>query len=255
MNLKAAVTGMSLVCVMLAPIVMAAEDVAGEWEFKSQTQSRTMNATMTITKTEAGKYEGTWSTQRGESTLSDITFEKGKIKFTQTNNFGGQEMTTTYEGTVEGSKITGKGQGRWGEFAFDGTLQGEAKAGADAIAGEWQINVNMPARENTEKLTITKNADGTLAGKWEGQRGESTISDIKLEGGKLTFTRTMKFGDREMTWTFEGTVEGDQIKGTFSSERGDREANATRIKSAKPAEEKKPEPKKPAEEKKEAKPS
>jgi hypothetical protein len=255
MNLKAAVTGMALVCVILAPIVMAAEDVAGEWEFKSQMQARTSEATMTITKSAEGKYEGTWSAQWGESTLSDITFEKGKVTFTQTSNFGGQEMKTTYEGTVEGSKITGKAQGRFGEFTFDGTLQGEAKAGADAIVGEWQMNITMPARENIEKLTITKNADGTLAGKWEGQRGESTISDIKLEGGKLTFTRTMKFGDREMTWTYEGTVEGDQIKGTFSSERGDREANATRVKSAKPAEEKKQEQKKPAEEKKEVKPS
>jgi len=83
------------------------------------------------------------------------------------------------------------------------------------------------------------NADGTLAGKWEGRRGESTISDVKFEAGKLTFTRTSKFGNRESTSTFEGTVEGDNIKGVFKSERGEREANATRITSAKP-EEKKP---------------
>ena len=234
MSKKAVSAIVVLVCVMLAPVVIAAEGVVGEWEFKSKTEARTSTATMTITKSAEGKYEGTWSSQRGESTLSDITFENGKVKFTQTSNFGGQEMKTTYEGTVEGGKITGKGQGRFGEIAFDGTLQGEAKAGADAIVGEWQMNVNMPARENIEKLTITKNADGTLAGKWEGQRGESTISDLKFEAGKLTFTRTTKFGDREMTSTFEGTVEGDQIKGMFKSERGDREANATRIPAAKP---------------------
>jgi hypothetical protein len=255
MSKKAVLAGVALVCLILAPAVIAAEGVVGEWEFKSQSQARTSQATMTITKNAEGKYEGTWSAQWGESTLSDITFEKGKVKFVQTSSFGGQEMKTTYEGTVEGGKITGKGQGRMGEFAFDGTLEGEAKAGADAIVGEWQINVNMPARENIEKLTITKNDDGTLAGKWEGQRGESTISDMKFEAGKLTFTRTTKFGDREMTSTFEGTVDGDQIKGMFKSERGDREANATRVKSAKPAEEKKPEPKKPAEEKKENSPN
>ena len=255
MSKKTVLAGIAIAFVMLAPMVIAAEGVVGEWEFKSQTQARTMNATMTITKNAEGKYEGTWSTQRGESTLSDITFEKGKVKFVQTSDFGGQEMKTTYEGTVESGKITGKGQGRFGEFTFDGTLQGEAKTGADAIVGEWQMNVNMPARENIEKLTISKNADGTLSGKWEGQRGESTISAMKFEAGKLTFTRTTKFGDREMTSTFEGTVDGDQIKGTFSSERGDREANATRVKSAKPVEEKKPEPKKPAEDKKEDKPN
>jgi hypothetical protein len=48
-----------------------------------------------------------------------------------------------------------------------------------------------------------------------------------------------------MTSTFEGTVEGDQIKGKFSSDRGDREANATRVGAAKP-EPAKAEPNKPA---------
>ena len=191
------------------------QQVMGEWEFKSQRPARTSAATMTIKKNAEGKYEGTWSAQWGESVLSDITFENGKVKFVQTSSFGGQEMKTTYEGTVEGSKITGKAQGQWGDFTFEGTLQGEAKTGADAIVGEWQMNVTIPAREFVEKLTITKNADGTLAGKWEAQRGENTISDIKFEGGKLTFTRTSKFGDREFTSTFAGTVEGDNIKGVF----------------------------------------
>lgn len=230
MKIKAAVISTVLVCVIIAPAVIAAEGVAGVWEFKSQMRERTMNSTMTITKTEDGKYEGTWSAQWGESELSDITFENGKVKFVQTSNFAGQEMKTTYEGTVEGAKLTGKGQGRFGELTFEGTLQGEPKSGADAIVGEWQIDVTIPAREIVDKLTITKNEDGTLAGKWEGRRGESTISDVKFEGGKLTFTRTIKFGDREFTSTYEGTIEGDKITGAFTSDRGQREANASRVK-------------------------
>jgi hypothetical protein len=182
--------------------------------------------------------------------LSEITFEGGKVKFVQTNNFGGQEMKTTYEGTVDGTKITGKGKTQFGELTFEGTLQGEAKKGADVIAGEWQMSVNMPARENVEKLTITKNADGSLAGKWTGQRGESKISNMKFEGGKLTFIRTSEFGGQIRDSEFEGTVEGDAIKGAFKSDRGNRDANATRVVSAaKPASTKvepnKPAPKKP----------
>jgi hypothetical protein len=246
MNIKAVVAVMALVCVALAPVVIAAEGVEGAWEFKSQTQARTQNATMTISKSAEGKLSGMWSTQRGESTLSDITFENGKVKFVQTTNFGGQDMKTTYEGTLEGTKLMGKGQtARFGEFTFEGMLQGEAKKGADAIVGEWQMSVNMPARENVEKLTITKGADGTLAGKWEGQRGESTITNMKFEGGKLTFKRTSNFGGREMIADYEGTVEGDKITGKFISERGDREANATRAGAAK-AEPAKAEPNKPA---------
>jgi hypothetical protein len=269
MSKRTIATIAALAIIILSPIVNAAEEagstpqqssvqasspqVVGEWEFKSQWPARTSTATMTIKKSAEGKYEGTWSAQWGESALSDITFENGKMKFVQTSNFGGQEMKTTYEGTVADGKITGKAQSQWGEFTFDGTLGGEAKT---EITGEWQMNVTMPAREIVEKLTITKNADGTLAGKWEAQRGENTISDVKFEAGKLTFTRTGKFGDREFTMTFAGTVEGDNIKGVFSSERGDREANATRITAAKaeegkkPTEVKKAEPNTPAAEKK-----
>jgi hypothetical protein len=250
MNTKAIMAGVVLTCLALAGVVIAAEGVVGEWEFKNQMQARTMTATMTITKNAEGKLAGTWSAQFGESALSDITFEAGKVKFVQTNNMGGQAMKTTYEGTVEAGKIKGTGKGQFGEFTFEGTLQGEAKTGADAIIGEWQMSVNMPARETVEKLTITKNADGTLAGKWEGRRGESKISNMKFEGGKLTFMRTSDFGGRVMESEFEGTVEGDAIKGVFKSDRGNRDANATRVVAvAKPApakaEPNKPAPKKP----------
>jgi hypothetical protein len=254
MSKKAVVAvAVALVFVVLAPVVIAAEGAVGEWEFKSQMQARTLNATMTISKNAEGKYEGKWSAQRGENTLSDIKFDNGKISFVQTSSFGGPEMKTTYEGTVEGSKIKGTGKGQFGELTFEGTLQGagstsspqEPKSGADAIVGEWQITTNMPAREMVDKLIISKNADGMLAGKWVGQRGENPITNLKFEGGKLTFTRTSSFGGREMQSTYEGTVEGDMIKGKFTSERGDREANATRVGASKP-EAGKAEPNKPA---------
>jgi hypothetical protein len=202
MSKKTITAIVALAIVMLAPVVNAAEGIVGEWEFKSQIPARTSTATMKITKNAEGKYEGTWSAQWGESVLSDIKFENGKMSFIQMSNFGGQEMKTTYEGAVDGNEIV-------------------------------------------EKLTITKNADGTLAGKWEAKRGENTISDVKFEASKLMFTRTSKFGDREFTMTFEGTVEGNNIKGVFKGERGEREANATRVTSAKPEESKKSEPNKP----------
>jgi hypothetical protein len=240
MNKKTLAAGVALACVMLAPIVIAAEGVVGEWEFRSKFEARTSDATMTIKKTAEGKYEGTWSAQWGESTLSDITFENGSLKFVQTSDFGGRESKTTYEAKVEAAKLSGTGKGPFGEFTIDGALsakgetspkggQGEPNAAADTIVGEWQLNITVPAREIVDKLIISKNEDGTLAGKWVGQRGESTISNMKFEGGKLTFIRKSKMGAMEFEMAYEGTVEGDQIKGVFRSERGDREANATRV--------------------------
>jgi hypothetical protein len=246
MNKKTVVSGVVILCVILSQAVMAAEgagstsspQVEGEWEFKSQMPGMSFSATMTITKNDDGKYSGTWSAEFGESKVSDITFENKTLKFVQTSDFGGQEMKTTYEATVEGAKFTGKGKNQFGESIVEATMEGMVKEGAETIAGTWQVSIKVPEREIVDKLTITKNADGTLAGKWTGERGESTISNMKFEGGKLTFTRTGKWGPTEFTTSFEGTVEGDRIKGAFSSDFGEMPINATRVGAAKPAEKK-----------------
>jgi len=188
----------------------------------------TSDATMTITKNAEGKYAGTWSAQWGESTLSDITADANKVKFIQTSNFGGQDTKTSYEGTLEGGKLKGAAKGQWGEFTFEGT-RGETKDKADPLAGEWQMNIKIPAREIVDKMTITQNTDGNLAGKWEAARGgETTISNLKFADGKLTFTRTGKMGGNDFILTFTGTLTGDTIKGAFSSDFGEREVTASR---------------------------
>jgi hypothetical protein len=247
--MRTIMAGAILAGVLSASVVIAAESqIAGEWNFTSKFEAMTSDATMTITKNAEGKYAGTWSAQWGDSTLSDITVEAGKVKFVQTSNFGGQDIKTSYEGTIEGGKLKGAAKGPWGEFTFEGT-RGETKDKADPLAGEWQMNIKIPAREIVEKMTITQNADGTLAGKWESARGgENTISNMKFADGKLTFTRTSKMGGTDFSLTFAGVVTGDTIKGTLSSDFGDREITAVRA--AAKTETPKAEPNKPSAEKK-----
>ena len=247
-SIRAIVAGAILAVVLSASVVIAADNVGaapstgstsspqvtGEWNFTSKFEAMTSDATMTITKNAEGKYAGTWSAQWGESTLSDITVDANKVKFTQTSNFGGQDMKTSYEGTLEGGKLKGAAKSQWGDFTFEGTLRGEAKTQADPLVGEWQMNIMIPAREIVEKMTITQNPDGTLAGKWEAARGgENTISNLKFAEGKLTFARIGKMGANEFSMTFEGTVTGDTIKGTFNSDFGERAVTASRA-AAKP---------------------
>ncbi|MGA2322679.1 MAG: hypothetical protein ABSG22_02410 [Sedimentisphaerales bacterium] len=242
-SIRAIVAGAMLASVLSASAVIAAEGIAGEWNFTSKFEAMTSDATMTITKNAEGKYAGTWSAQWGESTLSDITADGSKVKFVQTSNFGGQDMKTSYEGTLEGEKLKGTAKGQWGEFTFEGTRE-KTENQKDQITGNWQMNIMIPAREIVEKMTITQNPDGTLAGKWEAARGgENTISNLKFAEGKLTFTRTSKMGGNDFTMTFQGTVTGNAIKGTFNSDFGEREVTASRT-AAKP-ETPKAEPNKP----------
>ena len=240
-SIRAILASAAVAVVLSASVVIAAQSVdsanspqvTGEWNFTSKFEAMTSDATMTITKNAEGKYAGTWSAQWGESTLSDITVEASKVKFVQTSNFGGQDTKTSYEGTLEGGKLKGAAKGPWGDFTFEG-VRGETKDKADPIVGEWQMNIMIPAREIVEKMYITQNADGTLAGKWEAARGgENAISNLKFADGKLTFTRISKMGGNDFSMTFQGTVTGDTIKGAFSSDFGEREVTASRA-AAKP---------------------
>jgi hypothetical protein len=247
-SIKTIMAAVLLASVLSVSVTIAAESITGEWNFTSKFDAMNTGATMTITKDAQGKYAGTWTAQWGESPLSDITVEAGKVKFVQTSNFGGQDTKTNYEGTLENGKLKGTAKGQWGEFTFEGT-RGEAKDKAEPLAGEWQMNIKIPAREIVEKMTITQNPDGTLAGKWDSARGaETAISNMKFADGKLTFTRTSKMGGNDFSMTFQGTVTGDTIKGSFSSDFGDREITAVRA--AAKMETPKAEPNKPPAEKK-----
>jgi hypothetical protein len=97
---------------------------------------------------------------------------------------------------------------------------------AGDITGEWEMKMDFGGRDSFATLTISKNADGTLSGKW----GSQDLSDVKFKDGKLTFVRTIRFGDQEFTMDYEGTLKDGKITGTMSSDRGDFAANGSRRK-------------------------
>jgi hypothetical protein len=109
-------------------------------------------------------------------------------------------------------------------------LLGGRAAGED-ITGEWDVKMDRDGRESHATLTISKKPDGTFTGKW----GASDLSDVKFDGTKLTFARTVRFGDQEFRIDYEGTLKEGKLTGTLSSDRGSFAANAARPKPRSPA--------------------
>lgn len=105
-------------------------------------------------------------------------------------------------------------------------LQTSFALAAEDIMGEWEMKMDFGGRDSFATMTISKKADGTLAGKW----GSGELSDVKFEVGKLTFVRTIRFGDQEFTMEYEGTLKDGKITGTMSSDRGEFAANGARRK-------------------------
>ena len=102
-----------------------------------------------------------------------------------------------------------------------------AQAG-EGITGYWDITLKFGERQFNSKLNIFKNDDGQLTGTWTSRRGTSDLHDVKFDDGKLTFTRKRKRGEQEWVSTYEGTLSGDTLTGTLTSQRGQITANGKR---------------------------
>ena len=103
--------------------------------------------------------------------------------------------------------------------------------------GKWEVTIKFNEREMVSTLSITQNAEGAYTATWQRKRepgdevrGENKITNIKLDGNKISFDMASKYGDNEWSSTYNGTIKGDQLTGKFSSDWGEADANGIRVK-------------------------
>jgi hypothetical protein len=213
-----------LVCLMLlaqASLVLAAEDITGQWEMTMDFGGRPSFAMLTISKNADGTLAGKWGSR---DTLSNVKFQDGKLTFVRTIQFGDQEFTMDYAGALKEGEITGTMSSDQGEFNVNGA---RFKPKSPAL-GHWDISFNVGDRQINARLSVSEKPDGTLEGKWN-EEGEHTISNVKFQDGKLSFTRQSKIEDFEFETTYEGQVKGNELIGTMKSQMGDLQANGKRV--------------------------
>jgi hypothetical protein len=91
-------------------------------------------------------------------------------------------------------------------------------AGQESVVGEWEMVTDFQGQEISATMTITIE-DGEMVGVWTSQGQDMPMHEIDLDGNTLTFNRSM--GQGGATLAFVGTVEGDEIKGTWSGQVGE----------------------------------
>ncbi len=115
-------------------------------------------------------------------------------------------------------------------FALLFVALGTVTAFAADIKGKWTATVESP--RGTQNLSFDFHVDGAaLTGKITSPRGDSDISDGKIDGDTVTFNQKVSFNGNDMTIAYKGTISGDSIK--FTRTVGDRppaEFTATRAK-------------------------
>ena len=220
---KASVKSIVLTCALLlgSTSLVWAESITGIWEMTMDFGGRPSYATLSVSKKADGSLVGKW----GSEELSNVKFADGKLTFVRTITFGDQEFTMHYNGVLEDGKLDGLLSSDRGEFA----VKGARKKPKSPVLGHWDMKFNVGDREITGKLSISQEPDGSLAGAWASARGQTVISNVKFQGGKLTFSRKSTFGDRQYESTFDGTVKGHELTGAFKSQRGEMAAAGQRI--------------------------
>ena len=100
-------------------------------------------------------------------------------------------------------------------------------AAQEAVVGAWDMETEFQGQQMPATMTISVE-DGELAGVWASQGMEMAMTNILVDGDKLSFQRTM--GDGGMVMTFEGTVDGDVISGVWVTEMGELACSGSRRK-------------------------
>lgn len=108
-------------------------------------------------------------------------------------------------------------------------------AGASAqvdVTGTWEVSWETQRGATTSTFTFVQEgtvltgtalmaARGGPGGGGGGEAREVEITDGKVEGNNLSFTLAMGMGERSMTLSFAGAVEGDEMEGTLTTPRGE----------------------------------
>ena len=198
----------------------------GDWLVKVDYDGRQFESILSFSRDRDGNLTGNWISFMGLSELKDIKYEEGKISFSrESRGRDGETRTSNFKGTIEDGKISGT----WSSSRGDYTLEGKRAPRIPRAVGSWEMKYQIGDREITSKLDIKVDKEGNLTGQWQSRRGESEVTNLQYERGKLTFKRISTYQDRKREMTFEGNVRGDTLSGMIKSERGEIEVEGKLI--------------------------
>lgn len=216
-----------LYCTLMVMVMLSAQVRAqssrgrglyGDWLVKVDYNERQSESILSFSRDQDGNQTGNWISFMGLSELKDIKYEEGKISFSrESRNRDGETSTSSFKGTIEDGKISGT----WSSSRGENKLEGQRIPRIQRAVGSWAMTLKMGDREFTSTLVVKADKEGNLTGLWQSQRGESEVTDLQYERGKLTFKRTSTYQDTKRESTFEGTIERDTLSGVMKSERGE----------------------------------
>lgn len=203
-----------------------APDAVGTWNMKMTFGERKFESKLTIAKGKDEALKGKWTGRRGDSEVDKLKFQDGKLSFVRMAMVNGRQAEMSFEGKIDGDKLTGQFTAEFGEIDVHGERVPAAtpkskidtKPVASPLVGTWDVTTKSQSGERKGKLVFKADMSGTH----KSERGEWPVSNVKLDGNKVTYRMVIVRQEREFELEFTATLDGTKLTGTYSvGELGD----------------------------------
>jgi hypothetical protein len=96
-----------------------------------------------------------------------------------------------------------------------------------SVPGNWKLTMNTPFGVQTPLLTI-KNENNSYSGALAGANGTAPLEGLKVDGASVSFSAKVSTPMGSFPVSFSAKVDGNMIKGTYSTMMGDTEFTGVR---------------------------
>ncbi len=199
--------------------------IAGDWRLAIDFGERQMEAILSLSEEPGGRLAGRWISLWGAVEVKDLKHEGDALSFVQVGRLRDSDLTSTFKGRIKDGVLTGTLSSERGEAR----VEGRRIPAMPRAAGSWVVRPQADGREPGGTLVIKPDGRGRLTGEWQGAPGEHQIRDLVVKGGRLTFTRKSRVGERSWESQFDGTIKANKLTGTFKTDQGERAVEADRV--------------------------
>ncbi|HEY3285181.1 MAG TPA: hypothetical protein VGN26_23160 [Armatimonadota bacterium] len=213
--------------------------ITGTWKLSVQMQNRTLERDLVLTQ-KGDAVTGTLKAPTNlpadananfrptDQEIKDGTLKGDVLTFSITRERSGQTFTTSYKGTLKGDTLEGDVTTPRGTSHF----VAKRLPAADPM-GQWDLSIVTPDRTYTPKITLSK-GEGKLNGVMLNEDGSViTMKSVSVTGKTVKFHVDVPMPSSDpLALDFEGTVDGDTLKGTCHSTFGDSAFTGKKAKAA-----------------------
>ena len=191
--------------------------VVGCWEFIRRRNDREIKSVLTVKADKEGKLSADWTSQRGESKITDLNYADGKLTFKRTVGNEDRQFTMEYEMMADGDELEGTVNTPRGTREIEGELIG------DDLIGRWELNWETDRGPRKQLLIVYPDMSARF--------GSELIEKIDFDedGDKVHFKLTRTFGDRTFETELTASVDDNEMSGQLITNWGTEDVTGKKI--------------------------